>query len=81
VGVDQSGRSAPWQELMNDAVPVIAAILVLWFVNIGVTGWLAERRGRDGGLWSVIAVFIGPLALLAVVLASPIGKDPKDHAR
>jgi hypothetical protein len=66
---------------MNDAVPVIAAILVLWFVNIGVTGWLAERKGRDGGLWSVIAVFIGPLALLAVVLASPIGTDPKDHAR
>ena len=66
---------------MNDAVPVIAAILVLWFVNMGVTGWLAERKGRDGGLWSAIAVFIGPLALLAVVLASPLGMGPERDTR
>jgi len=81
VSVSQGGPSRPWQDLMNDAVPVIAVILVLWFVNMGVTGWLAGRKGRDGGLWSVLALFIGPLALLAVALLPRIATDPTDNPR
>jgi hypothetical protein len=55
----------------------VAAVLVAWFVIMGLTGWLAARKNRDGGLWVVIAIFGGPLALLAVLLL-PAKPAPAD---
>ena len=60
--------SGPWQDLMNGAVPYLAGILLLYFANVALTGWLAGRRGRDDGLWAVFAMFSGPVALLALLL-------------
>jgi hypothetical protein len=65
-GNGAAGAMSP--ELMA-FLPIIASIVVGWFVNMGVTGWLASRKGRDGGLWVVAAIFLGPVALLVVVLA------------
>lgn len=51
-------------------IPILAAIVVGWFVIAALTGWLASRKGRDGGLWVVAAIFLGPIALIVVLLAS-----------
>jgi hypothetical protein len=56
----------------------VGKILLLWFVNMAITGWLAGRRGRDGGLWAVIAFFTGPIALIALLLKPK--KDPIPEA-
>jgi hypothetical protein len=53
---------------------LVATLLVLWFVNMAVTGWLAIRKGREGGMWAVLAFFTGPIALLAILLKPR--KDP-----
>ncbi|HEX3265440.1 MAG TPA: hypothetical protein VHR16_07205 [Candidatus Limnocylindrales bacterium] len=46
----------------------VAIFLVVWFTMMAVTGWLAARKNREGGLWAAVAFFLGPIALLAVVL-------------
>jgi hypothetical protein len=56
----------------------VGKILLLWFVNMALTGWLAVRKGRDGGLWAVIAFFTGPIALIALLLKPK--KDPIPEA-
>jgi hypothetical protein len=58
----------------------VGKILLLWFVNMAITGWLAGRRGRDGGLWAVIAFFTGPFALLAVVILPRQIPPPESEA-
>lgn len=45
-----------------------AAIIVAWLACAGLAGWIAGRRNRDDGLWAVGGLFLGPLALLAVML-------------
>ena len=64
----------PWNGRMEDLgalqelAPLFFGILLLWFLNMAATGWLARRRGRDDGLWAVIAFLLGPIALVAVAL-------------
>jgi hypothetical protein len=64
----------PWNGRMENLgalaefAPIFGAVLLLWFLNMAVTGWLARRRGRDDGLWAVIAFLVGPIALVAVIL-------------
>jgi hypothetical protein len=55
-----------------------AILLVVWFSIMAVTGWLAGRKGREGGMWAVLALFTGPFALAAVLLASR--KEPPPEA-
>ena len=44
---------------------------------MALAGWLAGRRGRDDGLWAVIGLFIGPLAVAALlILPRRRGPDP-----
>lgn len=66
-------RTGPGWITISDALaaalPIIAAIGLLWFANMALTGWLAERRGREGGLWVVFATLLGPIALLALLAA------------
>lgn len=49
-------------------LPIIAATLVLWFTNMALTGLLAGRKNLDDGAWTVVATFVGPIALLAVLV-------------
>jgi multidrug efflux pump subunit AcrA (membrane-fusion protein) len=48
---------------------IAAPVLLGWIVIMALTGWLASRKGRDGGLWVLAALFLGPIALLVVILA------------
>ena len=57
-------------------ITAVAVFLVVWFSIMAVTGWLAGRRNRDGGLWAAMAFFFGPIALLALVLIGPSEKKP-----
>ena len=44
---------------------------------MALTGWLAGRRGRDDGLWAVIGLLFGPLAVAALlILPRRHGPDP-----
>jgi hypothetical protein len=61
-------------------VALVAEILLVWFVIVAVTGWLARRRGRDGGLWAVIALFTGPFALAALLLKPRLAPRPEAEA-
>ena len=45
-----------------------AAIIVVWLVCAGLSGWIAGRRNRDDGLWAVGGLFLGPIALIAILL-------------
>lgn len=59
--------------------PLITAVtvfLIAWFTIMALTGWLAGRRNREGGLWAVFALFGGPIALLAVLLMKPKREKP-----
>lgn len=53
---------------LQQILPYVSAAIALWFVNMAFTGWLAARRGRDDGLWAVIAFLLGPIALAAIVI-------------
>ena len=57
----------------------VTAILVVWFVLIGLTGWLAGRRNWDDGLWALLALLTGPIALLIVLLAPKRLSPPSTH--
>ena len=45
--------------------------------------WLARSRHRSGLLWGLIALFLGPVALIVLALMPPAdpGEDHEDHAR
>ena len=49
----------------------IFAFAIAWLALAAVIGWLAGRKGRDSGLWFVLSFFFGPIALVAIILASP----------
>ena len=59
--------------------PLITAVtvfLIVWFTIMAVTGWLAGRRNREGGLWAAFALLGGPIALLALLLLPRRDKKP-----
>lgn len=72
------GINAMEMRMLGESLQFIAALLVAWFATMALTGWLAGRRGWDDGLWTVLAVFIGPLALLAVLLVPRRPRLPAD---
>jgi hypothetical protein len=65
---------------MIQFIQVAAPVLVLWFVNMGFVGWLAGRKGREGGLWAFIAFFTGPIALVAILVAEKHDPIPESEA-
>ena len=78
---DLDGFLQPW-------IIVGAVAIVAWLVIVGLTGWLALRRGRDDGLWAVIALFTGPVALVILFLLprraptpEPASEPPSNDAR
>jgi hypothetical protein len=44
---------------------VVGAVVVVWGVSVPVSAWLAARKGRAAGRWAMLAVVIGPLAVVA----------------
>jgi hypothetical protein len=55
-------------------------ILVLWLALALITGGFASARGRNRLGWIALGILLGPLALLAVVLA-PAAPTPNTHFR
>jgi hypothetical protein len=64
-------------DLTTGIVPLVASIMFVWFVNIGVVGWLARRKGREDGVWAVLAIFFGPFALIAILLKAKQAPPPE----
>ncbi len=50
--------------------------LLIWILFACAAYAVANSRGRNKFLWFVIALFIGPFAVLIVALI-PLGKDPE----
>lgn len=42
------------------------------------TGWLAVQRGRQWGLWFILGLIFGPVAMLAVGFAPDLGTHRRD---
>jgi hypothetical protein len=49
-----------------------AVALLLTVVFTFLSGWIAGRRGRSTKLWYWLGAILGPIALLAIVLLSPV---------
>jgi hypothetical protein len=71
-----SGGGGVMSPVLVAFLPIIASFLLGWVVNMALTGWLASRKGRDGGLWVLAALFLGPIALLVVFLAPRKPENP-----
>jgi hypothetical protein len=57
-------------------IVTVTVIVLVWLASIGLTGWLAARRNREGGNWSSLAMFFGPFALVALLLLRKPAKGP-----
>lgn len=57
----------PIEDLLKGPLVIVSVLVALWFVNMGLTGWLAGRKGRDSGNWALIAFVLGPIALVAIL--------------
>lgn len=62
------GGPGKLEDFLTPLMLSVGLFLLLWFVNVALTGKIASRKGRDDGAWAVAALFIGPIALIAVVL-------------
>ena len=60
---------ADLESLLADPMALIALGLVVWFGSMAMTGWIAGRKGRDDGNWAMLGLILGPVALLAVLVA------------
>lgn len=57
----------------------VVTVFLVWFANTWLTGLLAERRGREGGLWTVLGIFLGPIALIALLLLPRLPRRNTDR--
>jgi hypothetical protein len=57
-------------------IVAVTLVILVWLASIALTGWLAGRRNREGGNWSSLAMFLGPFALLALLLLRKPEKRP-----
>jgi threonine/homoserine/homoserine lactone efflux protein len=56
-------------------IPVLLSVIVgiAYFLSTALfTRWLAEKKGYSSGLWGVLGLFFGIVALLTVGLAPNI---------
>jgi hypothetical protein len=66
-----------WDKV-GPALAILFGFIVAWLAMCSVTGWLAVRKGGDGGFWFVLAFFLGPFALLAIVLRPAVRSSGTD---
>lgn len=58
----------------------VVVLIVLAMLSFGLfTGWLAVQRGRQWGLWFLLGLVSGPVALLAVGFAPDLGTHRRDE--
>lgn len=50
---------------MSDSL--IGWVIFYWLGTVGLTGWLAREKGRIIWAWALVAIALGPLALLTVI--------------
>ena len=55
-------------DFLTPEIRLGATIIITWLICAGLAGWLAGRRNRDDGLWAVMGLFLGPIAVIAVLL-------------
>ncbi|MEO8273305.1 MAG: hypothetical protein ABI620_04500 [Chloroflexota bacterium] len=60
-----------------NVIKFVGAVLLVYFINVAVVGWLARRKGRDDGVWAVLALFTGPFALVAILLKKKQAAPPE----
>jgi hypothetical protein len=58
-----------------------AIALLLTVVFTFLSGWIAGRRGRSTKLWYWLGAVLGPIAVLAVALLSPVPAAPDGQTR
>lgn len=63
------------EDFLTRPVVAVSLLLLVYFVIVGLTGWIASRKGRDDGLWAFLALITGPFALLAVLVVPRSVKD------
>jgi hypothetical protein len=49
-----------------------------WTLLVIVVANLAKRYKRSDGWWGLLAIFTGPLALMALLIAGPVHEDEND---
>jgi hypothetical protein len=54
-----------------DIVQVSRDYAVGWGTLALINAGLAQSKGRSGGNWFVVSLFLGPLATLAIVITDP----------
>lgn len=42
-----------------------------WFTLALINAGLAQSKGRSGGNWFVVSLFLGPVATFAIVITDP----------
>ncbi len=57
--------------LNGELIAWAGGLIVLWILNVALTGWLAGRKGRNDDVWAVRAIFFGPVALIAILVRPP----------
>jgi hypothetical protein len=60
-----------------NVVQTVGLILLVYFVNVALVGVLARRKGRDDGVWAVLALFTGPIALITILLKKKQAPPPE----
>lgn len=73
-----SGFPGDLNDFLTGPILIGALILLAWFVMVGITGWLASIKGRDDGVWATVALFTGPIALIAILLLPRKIKDTSE---
>lgn len=46
---------------------LIVFVVLWWFGAVFLTAWLAQEKERSGVAWSLLALFFGVIALLALI--------------
>ncbi|HEV8052233.1 MAG TPA: DUF4339 domain-containing protein [Parachlamydiaceae bacterium] len=49
--------------------------MILWMLMGVATAYLANNRGRDPYIWFALGIFLGLLAMLALILLPPVKSD------
>lgn len=65
------------EEAEMDAVQVGKDYAVGWFTLALINAGLAQSKGRSGGNWFVVSLFLGPVATFVIVVTDPPAPKPK----
>jgi hypothetical protein len=64
------------KEADMDVVQVSKDYAVGWFTLALINAGLAQSKGRSGGNWFFVSLFLGPVATFAIVITDPPTPTP-----